>query len=239
MSSRQRGRSVGRSVALAGLALVGLVLSGCGGSVGIHPGSAAVVGDESLSMSKIDDTTALYCRAYLPQIQQSSTKQIPMRLLRQYVAASLSQRLLGEQLASQYDVQPGSQYTQRIDQITQQFASASPDAKKAVVDVEGGDAYLQTVQVAIGQKLLAESGQPAGSLKAALQRGVVATQDWLTSHSIRIDPVFGVAVDGGQFKPATDQTSYPLSALASQGTSATSQQDPAYVGALPPAQVCG
>ncbi|MGA8248667.1 MAG: hypothetical protein WB797_17295 [Nocardioides sp.] len=236
--SEARAR-VGRSVALVGLAVVGLVLSGCGASVGIHPGSAAVVGDESLSMSRIDDTTALYCKAYLPQIQQSSTKLIPMRLLRQYVAASLSQRLLGEQLASEYDVRPTSQYTQRIDQIEQQFASASADAKKAVVDVEGGDAYLQTVQVAIGQKLLAASGRSAGSVKAALERGQVATQDWLTTHTIRIDPVFGVAVDGGQFKPATDQTSYPLSVLASQGASSTTQQDPAYVGALPPSQVCG
>jgi hypothetical protein len=236
--TRQPGRSVGRSVALAGLALVGLVLSGCS-SIGIHPGSAAVVGDESLSMSKIDDTATLYCKAYLPQIQQSSTAVIPMRLLRQYVAASLSQRLLGEQLATQYDVQPGSQYTTRIGQIEQQFATAAPDAKKAVVDVEGGDPYLQTVQVAIGQKLLADSGQPPGTAKAALQRGEVATQDWLKTHSISIDPVFGVAVDGGTFKPVSDQTSYPLSALASQGASGASQPDAAYVGALAPAQVCG
>jgi hypothetical protein len=235
--SQARAR-IGRSVAAAGLALVGLVLSGCG-SLGIHPGSAAVVGDESLSMSKIDDTAALYCTAYLPQIQQSSTAVIPMRLLRQYVAASLSQRLLGEQLASQYDVQPGSQYTTRIGQIEQQFATAAPDEKNAVIDVEGGDPYLQTIQVAIGQKLLADSGQPPGTLKAALQRGQVATQDWLRTHSISIDPVFGVAVDGGQFKPVSDQTSYPLSALSSQGDSGSSQPDAAYVGALPSAQVCG
>jgi hypothetical protein len=238
ISSRQPGRPVGRSVALAGLGLAGLVLSGCS-SLGIHPGSAAVVGDETLSMSKIDSTATLYCRAYLPQIQQSSTAQIPNRLLRQFVAASLSQRLLGDQLADQYAVQAGAQYTQRVDQIEQQFATATPDVKKAVVDVEGGDPYLQTVQIAIGQKLLADSGQPTGTPKAALQRGEVATQDWLTHHSISIDPVFGVAVDGGQFKPVTDQTSYPLSALASQGASGSTTPDPAYVGALSPAQVCG
>lgn len=235
--SEARARA-GRSVALAGLVLGGLVLGGCS-SVGIHPGSAAVVGDDSLSMSKIDDTATLYCQAYLPQIQQSSTARIPMRLLRQYVAASLSQRLLGEQLADQYDVQPSSQYTQRIDQIEQQFAAADPQAKAAVVDVEGGNPFLQTVQIAIGQKLLTDSGQPATSAKAALQRGEVATQAWLTDHSISIDPVFGVAVDGGQFKPVTDQTSYPLSALASQGASGASQPDPDYVGALAASQVCG
>lgn len=225
-------------MALGGLALIGLLLSGCS-SIGIHPGSAAVVGDESLSMSKIDSTAVLYCRAYLPQIQQSSTPVIPMRLLRQYVAASLSQRLLGEQLADQYAVQPSSQYAQRIGQIEQQFAAADPDAKKAVVDVEGGDPYLQTVQVAIGQKLLADSGQPTTTTKAALQRGEVATQDWLKSHAISIDPVFGVAVDGGQFKPVSDQTSYPLSALASQGASDASQPGPDYIQALSTAQVCG
>lgn len=233
-------RQPGRSVGLAGLALGALLLSGCS-SIGIHPGSAAVIGDQTLSMSRIDDAATLYCRAYLPQIQQSSTSVIPMRLLRQFVAASLIQRALGEQLATQYAVQPGSQYTQRVTQIQQQFSTAPADEQKAVLDVEGGDAYLQTVQVAIGQKLLAADGQPAGTLKAALQRGEVATQDWLSGHSISIDPVFGVAVDGGQFKPVSDQTSYPLSALASQGVagSTAAQPDTSYVAALTPAQVCG
>src|SRR5690348_449304 len=122
-STRLPSRGVARPVGLVGLALAGLVLSGCGGaSLGIHPGSAAVIGDETLSMSDVDTTTSHYCEAYLPQITQQSQK-VPMRFLRQFVAASLSERLLGEQLASQYDVEPTSQYAQQLTQVEQPFAS--------------------------------------------------------------------------------------------------------------------
>ena len=73
-----RQRPARRPVGVVGLALAGLALTGCGPSLGIHPGSAVVVGDESLSMSKIDDTTQRYCEAYTPQITQSSQR-VPMR----------------------------------------------------------------------------------------------------------------------------------------------------------------
>ncbi len=235
---RHPGRPVARSVTVAGLAVVGLLLSGCGGSLGIHPGSAAVIGDDTLTMDKIDGTTTLYCRAYLPQLQQQGQK-LPMRYLRQFVAASLSQRDLGQQLADQYAVQPTSQYQDHLNQVAQQFATAAPDVKQAVLDVEGGSAYLQTIQVAIGEKLLAESGTPTTKTKAALQRGEVATQDWLRTHPVSIDPVFGVGVDGGAFQAVHDQTSYPLSALASAGAADTSQPDPTYTAALTPGQLCG
>ncbi len=236
-AARLPGRSVARSVVLVGLVLTGLVLSGCA-SVGINPGAAAVVGDESLSMRQINRATQRYCRAYEPQITQANQR-VPMRLLRQFVAASLSQRLLGEQLAQEYDVQPTSQYAQQVTKVSQPFAKAAPELRDAVVDVEAGAPYLQTVQIAVGEKLLAEAGQPTTDAKAALQRGQVATTDWLKDHEIRIDPVFGLGVDAGQFKAAPDSTSYPLSALASQGAVTSGQPDPAYLAALPASAVCG
>jgi len=63
------------------VAICGLLLTGCGDNVGVHPGSAAVVDGQSLSMNKIDDTTKLYCQAYVAQSQQSqqtSSGPIPM-----------------------------------------------------------------------------------------------------------------------------------------------------------------
>jgi hypothetical protein len=227
--------------AMSGLALAGLLLSGCGASVGIHPGSAAIVGDESISLNKVDDTTRLYCQAYLPQLQQSSSSNgpIPLKLLRQFVAASLAQRLLGQQLADQYAVQPTAQYATHMTQVAQQFASTPAAQKQAVIDVEGGSPYLQTIQVALGRKLLAGSGQAAG-IKAALQRGEVATQDWLKTHTIEMDPVFAVAVDNGQFKPdpGAGGTSYALSPIAAAGA-ASGQPSTSYTSQLTASQVCG
>jgi peptidyl-prolyl cis-trans isomerase SurA len=225
------------------VALAGLLLTGCGSSLGIHPGSAVVVGGESLSMGKIDDTTTLYCRAYVTQSQQSQSGQsgpIPMGSFRSYVAASLAKRLLGQELADQYAVQPASGYRTAVSQYEQGLASAPADERDAVIQVAGADPYLQNVQVSVGQQLTGNEGQSNDDLKAALERGQVATQDWLNDHDASIDPVFGIAVDGGAFSPQRDQTSYALSPLASAGAQPAGQQGPpeSYTSALPAPQLC-
>jgi hypothetical protein len=229
-----------RPVALVGLAAAGLVLSGCGSSLGIHPGSAAVVGDETVSMSKIDNTSTLFCTVYVKQSQSSQQQQsgpLPMGSFRSFTAASLAKRMLGKQLADQYDVEPASGYEQAVTQYQQALASSPADERDVAIEVAGADAYLQNVQVAIGQQLTGNEGQSNADLKAALERGKVATQDWLNDHDAFIDPVFGISVDEGAFTPQQDQTSYPLSSFASQGAQA--QPDAGFVDSLPTAQVCG
>lgn len=237
---RPAGRPRAKVRVVVGLAATGLLLTGCGSSLGIHPGSAAVIGTDTLSMDKIDSTTTLYCQAYVTSSQQSSQQQsgpAPMGLFRSYVAGSLSKRLLGQQLADQYDVQPASGYQAQVSQLQSALASVPADQRDAVIDVAASDAYLQNVQVAVGQQLTGNEGQSNADLKAALARGQVATQDWLDHHEAVVDPVFSIAVDGGKFTRELNQTSYPLSAFASQGAQAT--PDASYVSALPAAQRCG
>jgi hypothetical protein len=237
--SRQRRRSV----ALIGLAAAGLVLTGCGSSIGIHPGSAAVIGDDSVSMSTIDDTATLYCKAFVTA-QQSSQQQsgpAPMGLFRSFAAAGLAKRALGEQLAEAYGVEPASGYQSQVTQLRQVLGSAPADQRDAVIAVSGSDAYLQNVQVAVGQQLTGKTGQADAEIKAALERGQVATKDWLDDHDVFLDPVFGLSVAGGKFTQQQDETSYPLSALASAGAQVNGQQGPpsSYTSQLPAAQVCG
>jgi hypothetical protein len=235
-----RQRPVRRSVAAVGLAVAGLLLTGCGSSLGVHPGTAAAVGSDSLSMDKIDRTALLYCKAYVASQQQSSSQQsgpAPMGLFRSYVAGGLAKRLLGQQLADQYGVQPAAGYQTQVSQIRTALASAPADQRNAVIDVAASDAYLQNVQIAVGQQLTSSSGTSNAELKAALERGQVATQDWLGSHHISVDPVFSIAVDGGKFTRKVDQTSYALSAFAAQGAQST--PDASYISALPAAQRCG
>lgn len=230
--------------ALGVAALAGLFLTGCGSSLGIHPGAAAAIGNESVSMSKIDDTTVLYCQAYVTSSQQSQQGQSgpePMGLFRSFVASSLSKRLLGQELADAYDVQPASGYQSQVTQLQQALASAPADQRQAVIDVAASDAYLQNVQVAIGQRLTGNTGTSDADTKAALQRGQVATKEWLNDHDAFIDPVFGISVDGGAFSREQDQTSYAVSTLAKDGVEAfTNQQGPpdSYTSALPASQIC-
>jgi hypothetical protein len=237
--TRQRRAPVAVALSVVGV----LLLSGCGSSVGVHPGAAAVVGGETLSMNKIDDTTLLYCKAYVASSQQSQQGQSgpePMGLFRSFVASGLAKRALGSELADAYSVEPASGYQSQVSQIQQALASAPADERQAVVDVAASDAYLQNVQVSIGQKLTGNEGTAQADVKANLQRGQVATQDWLKDHDIFVDPVFGLTVDGGQFTRQQDQTSYARSSLARGGVAAFGQQGPpsSYTAALPAAQIC-
>ena len=235
-----RPRPARRTTGAAGLALVGLLLTGCGGSLGIHPGSAVVVGDRSLSMSKIDSTSRLFCDAFRPTIQQQAPGgAVPMGQLRQFVAASLAERLIVQGLAAEYDVSPAPGYRQNQAQVQQQFSSAPDDQLNAVLDVEGGDPYLQNVQVAVGQQLTGNYGQADADLKAAQQRGIVATQDWLNGQTFAVDPSLGVILEDGQVKASREQTSYPLSALASAGAQQSSSAPASYISSLSPSQLCG
>jgi len=227
-------------VAVVGLALAGLALTGCGPSLGIHPGSAVVVADRTLSLNHIDSRSSLYCEAFVPVIQQQSQSgAVPMRFIRQFVAASLTERLIGEELAEKYGVQPAKGYAQNQAQVEQQFANATPEQLDAVLDVQGGDPYLQNVQVAVGQQLTGNSGEATADLKAAQQRGQVATQDWLNDNHVEVDPVLGVTIEDGAVKLVRDSTSYPVSALAVSGAKTGGQADPTYTGSLTPSQLCG
>jgi len=241
--ARRRPPKSGR--ALVALAAAGLVLTGCGSSLGIHPGSAAVIGGRSISMSTIDSTASLYCKVFLSQQRSQPSQQqsgpVPMGILRSYAAVSLAQRALGEQLADAYGVQPASGYQRQVSQFRQVLASSPADQRDAAIAVAGADPYLQNVQVSIGQQLTGNTSPANADVRAALERGKVATQDWLKDHDTFIDPVLGISVDGGTFTPQKDQTSYPLSALASAGAKVGGQQAPpaAYTSALSGAQVCG
>jgi hypothetical protein len=238
--TRRRPASVVALVAAAGL-----LLTGCGSSLGIHPGAAASVGGETVSMSTIDKTTKSFCTAYVKQAQSSQQQQsgpLPMGTFRSYVASSLAQRALGRELAEQYSVDPAADYQRQVDQFQTALASSPAGERDAVVQVATAQAYLQNVQISIGQLLSGNTGTTNADIKAQLQRGEVATQDWLNDHDVSVDPVFGIDVDGGKFTPGHhDQTSYAVSALARGGVEAeTGGQGPpsSYTSALPTAQIC-
>ena len=90
-------------------------------------------------------------------------------------------------------MQPASQYAAAVANLRQQFASVSAAARDAGIQVDGGDAYLKTVQLSIGHKLLSESGVADATDKDAFTRGQVATQDWLKDHDVKVDPSLGIA----------------------------------------------
>ena len=223
-------------VALA-LAASTVLLSGCSDN---RPGAAATVGGTIVSMHEVDDTTVLYCKAYLDTLAQGG-QVIPMSLMRQYVAGSLAQKELGHQLATAYGVGTTPEYGNYMASVDQQFASKPSDVRDAATEVESGNAYLQSIELAIGQKLLGdEVGKtyPTSQAKKQLARGQQAAAEYVKSHPITTDPVLGITFDAGTFKASGDTgTSFAVSPIATGGQ--TSQPSADYVNALPASQRCG
>ena len=222
-----------RPLALLGLAASTVVLSGCGT---VHPGAAVTVGDSTVSLRTVDQTTQLYCQAYLDKIDQAG-QVIPMRYMRQFVAASYAQRELGRQLAAYYGVDTTPEYGKFVASARQQFASKPTDVQDAAVTVESGDPYLQSIQLAVGAKLLEQEGHPTSDSKKQLARGKVATHDYLIDHPMTADPVLGMSFVDGDYQSDDADTSFALSKTATSGKADT--PDAAYTNALPSSQKCG
>lgn len=222
-------------VAAAGLAVSAALLSGCNGA---HPGVAVQVGDDYVSLSKIDSESVKYCEAYADQISQSGTS-IPLGYVRQVVASGLADRLLGEQLAHQYDVQPSKEYSAFLSQVDLQFKAASDDVKHTVIDVDGGTPYLQTVQLSIGKKLLDEEGKSSTDQNVLLARGKAATDEYLKSNRVEADPVLGIDFKDGRASANGDHTAYGVSAAGKVPLDNSTTPDVGYTSSLTGSQRCG
>ena len=98
-----------RSLVVAVPCLV--LLSGCGvAETQFHPGVAAEVGDRTITTDRVDDLTSGFCAAIEDQIAAQGQAQ-PLHDFEVYVVDRLALQSAVEQIAEDYDVQPGSDYT--------------------------------------------------------------------------------------------------------------------------------
>src|SRR5690349_5679112 len=95
---RLEGEHVTRTRSLVGLALASTVLlTGCNDVSGWNPGVAARVGDETISLAHVQDTTTTYCAAVETQLQEGQA--VANSVVASQVAASLALRSAAEQWA--------------------------------------------------------------------------------------------------------------------------------------------
>jgi hypothetical protein len=216
---------------LAGLALAATVLlTGCDGVPAFNPGVAAQVGDDTITMSTVDDVSTSFCEYVEPQLQEGQV--LAQRYVRGQVAGSLALRAAADQFAAEHGVSAGPSYDTAVAQAEQNLQDLTDAQRQAVIDVQGATTYVQAIESAVGAQLGTSGGQRAKI--AAGQQEFVA---WLDDHDIRIDPRFGVSIDTG----ATVATDTTLShAVTDTATKADAEQpDPDYAGALPENQRCG
>jgi peptidyl-prolyl cis-trans isomerase SurA len=223
---------------LAGVAVVAaLTLSGCGNA---GPGVAAKVGDQTVTASDVDRLTEGYCRALEQQIEAQG-QVVPMRLVRTFVAGSLTLRAAAEQLADENDISRPDGYADQVKQVETQSEGLPAAHRDDFVEVGSARVYVTALERQIGGRLLLNEGNPSANDDEKVSRGREELVVWLGEHGVDINPRYGFAIKDGNIVDVTNDTSYPLSAdaVAAGKFNASAGPDQTYSASLPASQRCG
>ena len=218
----RRGSRVGVMVA------AGVLLSSCGA---LHPGAAAVVGDTTITMSKVDQVAGDYCHAITKQLR-GDAQVVPLNFFRGGVAGSLALRAAAEQLAAEYGVQPAAVYDHEITDLQKRTVNVPEEYRDAVIEVESTSAYVEGVQAAVG----AAQDPKLGYIESQ-KAGQSIFNDWLAQHEVTFDPSLGVSLKKGNITREDGSLSYAVGAAAKGGAAAN--PDHQYSSALPSSHRCG
>jgi hypothetical protein len=210
------------------MVLAGVLLSSCGA---LHPGAAAVVGDKTISMAKVDQVAGDYCHAITKQLQGDS-QVVPLNYFRGGVAGSLALRSAAEQLAAEYGVQPESVYDHKVTELQKATVHVPEAYQDAVIEVESTSAYVEGVQAAVG----AAQDPKLGYIESQ-KAGQSIFNDWLAQHDVTFDPSLGVTLQKGNIARQDGSLSYAVGSAARNGTAAN--PDHQYASALPSSHRCG
>lgn len=222
------------------LVLTGLMaglLSGCGvAGTGFHPGVAAEVGDDKISVTKVNQLASDYCTAIEEQLADNN-QILPQRYLRGGIAGQLALVSAAEQLAAEYDVEPGLQYDQKVAELQASTAELSEGEQQAVIEIESSTTYVTGIQEAIGEQLLIAKGASDPTIDRARAAGKRVFDKWLSDHDVTIDPQFGVEIKDGQPVPTDTSLSYAVGDTAKNGQADSPDQE--YAAGLPDSHRCG
>ena len=212
-------------------------LSGCGvAGTSFHPGVAAQVGDDTITVRKVDSIARNYCSAIEKQLVDNN-QVLPRSYLRGGITGQLTLVEAARQLAQEEGVEPGADYTRRVSDLRDAVATLPEEQADAVIEIDSSAAYLSSVLGAVGTKLLAERGQKNPSPAAAGEAGQQALARWIDDHDVQIDPEYGVAIQDGKAVPVDGSVSYAVGEAARKGSAASPDQE--YAASLPHSHRCG
>ncbi len=217
-------------VAAAALGVVGL--TGCSGA---QPGLAARVGDRSISTTEVSSLTVNYCKAIARQLG-GENQQVPMGQLATGILQSQVMKAAAEQLAAEWDVEPGKAYVQKRANLEQGVKDLDAEVGDAVVEVQSAFDYVNDILNQAAGKALEEDGvEVTQEDQTARARDLFAT--WIAANEPEINPKYGVEIADVEPVVADTSTSFAVSELAK--AAAADEPDAAYVAGLPESQRCG
>lgn len=189
-----------RKPLLVALVATATLTAGCAGG-STHPGAAAQVGDDTISMATVDSTAVDYCEASVGNYRANNLA-VPMSMVRTWVLQSLVARTIADQMAAEYDVMAGSTYNREVSALRQRAATLEKSAREALIEVEAAGAYVQDIATASAKIELGRNGleDPTSDELSAKASDMFA--HWGDADGVHIDPRFDVVFQDGTFAPA-------------------------------------
>lgn len=218
---------------LSAAAAVAVLLSGCGS---VSPGTAATVGDETITVDQVDDAAAAVCSSVERELK-SGSQVVAMSQMKQYALSLLAAAAEGRQIAEEYDIDPGATVERQRAQFEAQAETLPEDLRDDYVAVMSAETLVTAVLTEAGREALEAEGVEGSTTDEIGQRGSDIFATWPDSNGIEVDPRYGLELVDGRLQQVDRSLSVPVSETALAGAAA--DPEPAYVRSLPQSQRCG
>lgn len=226
-----------RSRTVQGLVLT--VVAGCALSAcGTHPGSAAVVGSETISESRVDDVAAALCVISSGASQTGQPPQeLATRSARQVALGVLINSALSRQFGEAEGVEPDQeQVSAALASFKATIDAVPADQREAFRDAVSDDTEGRLVLTDVGKQELAKGGRRNASEQQALAAATQLRDSWATTNAeVSVDPRYGT-YSKNTLTARSGSLSVPVSSEAVAGAKATPA--PTWVSSLPASQKC-
>lgn len=214
--------------------LAAATLTGCGSELSpdVHPGLAAVVEGEDVTLDEVDDYAEELCAWQEPNLEQGKIAW-PMSYVRTVAVDSIVNGLLTDRFAETLDFDRDEALATAEEQATTRATSPAGNVDETAYELFVRQAFHDNVLRAAGY---AELGDDA-DLEQVAEAGLESFNAWREDVDVTVDPRFG------EMDPATFSYKAPgsLAVRVSGGLQDVEgdQFDQDYVTSLPDEQRCG
>jgi hypothetical protein len=226
-----------RTTRLGILGLTGVVTAFVLSACQVHPGAAAVVGDQEISTQRVDAVAQALCSANRGAAQSGQpASDLPSRGARQGALRVLIDSALAEQFGQAKGVHPDQeQVSAALAQNADGINALPADEQEAFREALKEYAEGQLMVIEAGRQSLAAQGKSSPTDEEALAEGEKLRTAFAKHIEIDVDPRYGT-YSNGSLRASSGSLSVPVSARAFDGQS--SDPSAAWVAALPAAQKC-
>lgn len=245
VSTTRTSRVPTRRLLGAGLGLAALALTGCGSAA---PGVAATIGDDTISVNEVDETTRAVCAALEAGLFGDQGGPLPTANLRVGALELLVVSSQARQIAEEYGVEPGADYDRQVASLERAAAAAglSDEHVEGYVRFASTEALSVSVIDQVGEQQLIADGAEDPTVEDASAAGTEIFTQWPQDQEIEFDPRFGVGLQDGGYSATDTGLSVPVSETAQRSVippDATDQErgerTAAYAASLPSHLTCG